>query len=415
MFLDGIAIGHAGDVITNGAVPADSLGAFTGLFADFVRVFQKVMEQILEQLDGPEVGFVNFGIVIEVVVEVIAQFEIELAAGGAVLDDGKGVEADLVGGLELVLAEVFFGGMDDILDLAVDDAANDEIPAAFIGQIAVLMFDPEGGLVPDLAGGGEVLFVDQAGAEAVVEIVAVVGDFVGEIGDLGFEGGGFGVEPFPFTGVIVTGEMFDETFAAFPSEIEAGEGGVFLFEFFDDTQALLVVFEAAVIFHEPVENHFAFVTERGVAEVMGESDGFSEIFVQLEGAGDIAGDGRDFDGVGEASAEMITGAIEEDLSFVFEAAEGAGMDDAIAIALVMGAPFRGFLWIFAAAGVGAELRAGGEGIAFALFEAEAGAGHGQGMSGSGGVGGSKICFMVRNGWKGQRKTLGIYSGSLWGS
>lgn len=142
--------------------------------------------------------------------------------------------------------------------------------------------------------------------------------------------------------MIVAGEMFDEAFAAFPGEIEAGEGGVFLFEFFDDAEALLIVLETAVIFHEPVENHFAFVTERGVAEVMGESDGFGEIFVQLEGAGDIAGDGSDFDGVGEAGAEMIAGAIEEDLGFVFEAAEGAGMDDAIAITLVMGAPFRGF-------------------------------------------------------------------------
>lgn len=76
VFLDGITIGHAGDVITNGAVPADRLGAFAGLFADFVGVFQKVMEQILEQLNCAEVGFVNFGIVIEVVVEVIAEFEI---------------------------------------------------------------------------------------------------------------------------------------------------------------------------------------------------------------------------------------------------------------------------------------------------------------------------------------------------
>lgn len=105
------------------------------------------------------------------------------------MDDGKGVEADIVGGLELVLAEVFFGGTNDVFDLAVDDAADDEIPAAFVGQIAVLIFDTLGGVVPDLARGGEILFVDQAGAEAVIEIVAVVGDFVGEVGYLGFEGG----------------------------------------------------------------------------------------------------------------------------------------------------------------------------------------------------------------------------------
>ena len=67
--------------------------------------------------------------------------------------------------------------------------------------------------------------------------------------------------------------------------------------------------------------------------------------LRLQGAGDAAGDGGDFDGVGQAGAQMIAGAVEEDLGLVFQAAEGAGMDDAVAVALVFGAPQgRGSGW-----------------------------------------------------------------------
>ena len=141
-----------------------------------------------------------------------------------------------------------------------------------------------------------------------------------------------------------------------------------MYEIFDDAEALFVVFETAVIFHEAIEDGFAAMAESGMAEVVGEGDGFGEVFVEIEGAGDVAGDASDFDGVGEAGAEMIAGAIEENLGLIFEAAEGAGMNDAIAVALVMGAPFGRVFLVAAAAGVGAELRVGREVATFAFFK-----------------------------------------------
>ncbi len=41
----------------------------------------------------------------------------------------------------------------------------------------------------------------------------------------------------------------------------------------------------------------------------------------------------DFDGVGEAAAEVVAGAAGEDLGLSGEAAEGAGLDDAVAVTL----------------------------------------------------------------------------------
>ena len=127
--------------------------------------------------------------------------------------------------------------------------------------------------------------------------------------------------------------------------------------------------------HQAVETRLALVAEGGVAKVVGEGDGFGEVLVQAEGAGDVAGDGGDFDGVRQAGAEVVAGAVEEDLGLVFEAAEGARVDDAVAVALVFGAPIGRRFGVPAAAGIGAELGIGSEELTFELFEFLSRAGH----------------------------------------
>ena len=87
-----------------------------------------------------------------------------------------------------------------------------------------------------------------------------------------------------------------------------------------------------------VQDFLAFVAEGGMAEIVGQGDGFGQVFVEVEGAGDAAGDGGDLDGVGQAGAEMIARAVEENLRLVFQAAKGARVDDAVAVALEFGAP-----------------------------------------------------------------------------
>ena len=139
--------------------------------------------------------------------------------------------------------------------------------------------------------------------------------------------------------MVISGVMFGQTFAHFPGQIQAGKFGIFLFQLLDDTEAVVVVFEAAMAASSSAfEHRFAFVAKGRMAEVVRQGDGFGEIVIQPQGAGDVARDGGHFDGVREPRAQMVAGAVEENLRLVFQPAKGARMDDAIAVALIMGAP-----------------------------------------------------------------------------
>ncbi len=270
-----------------------------------------------------------------------------------------------------------FAGFYNILDLDVDDATDDVVAATLVWQRAELLLHGQRGATPDGHVAAEFLLGEQAGGEPIVEVVAVVSDFVREVGDLRFEGGRLRAEAFAAGGVVKAGGVLGETFAHFPREIQAGKAGIFLFEKFDDPEALPVVLEAPVGLHELVQCLLALVPERGMAEVVGEGDGLGEVLVQLEGASDIAGDRGDFHRVGEARAQVIPGAIEKHLRFVFKAPKRPRVDDAVAVALVVGPQFRRRFLVDPAAALGAELGVGGEDKALARFEFRAGAGHGQ--------------------------------------
>ncbi len=85
------------------------------------------------------------------------------------------------------------------------------------------------------------------------------------------------------------------------------------------------------------EHALAGVAERGVAEIVGERDGLRQVLVQPQRAGDRAGDLADLERMGQPGAEVLAFVLEEDLRLVLQAPEGRGMDDAVAVALELGA------------------------------------------------------------------------------
>ena len=185
------------------------------------------------------------------------------------------------------------------------------------------------------------------GFVAVVEVGGVVGDFVGQVDQLGFERRALVEQIFGEFGMffrVVVVRVLDDAFAHFEGQVQAAEGGVALFEIFDDAEGVqVVVEEEAVLAHGGVERFFAGVAEGRMADVVDQGQGFGEIDVEAERSGDGARDLRDFEGVGEAVAEVVGVAAGEDLRLGFEAAEGAGVDDAVAIALkVVAVGMRGF-------------------------------------------------------------------------
>ena len=174
---------------------------------------------------------------------------------------------------------------------------------------------------------------------AVVEVGGVVGDLVDEIDELRFDRRTLVEQIFRERGKlrrVVIARMFDDAFADFKRQIEAGKIQIALLELLDDPQRLQIVIEAVSMRAQQfIELSFSRVAERRVPDVVHQGQGLGEIGVEFERSGDGARNLRDFQRVREAVAEMVGIARGEDLRFCFEAAERPRMDHAIAVARVV--------------------------------------------------------------------------------
>ena len=198
---------------------------------------------------------------------------------------------------------------------------------------------------------------EQTGAQAVVDVMSIVGDIVSDCSRLRLEarmetelqalpriiaedGGRDAACPVSLSRRARRVErrpvMLDEPRQRRLRQVEAVELGVMPLELGDDAQSVAVVVEAAVLSHAGVERILAGVPERRMAEIVAKRDRFREIVVEPQGASERARDLRHLDRVGKAGAEMVALVIDEHLSLMGETAEGGGMDDAVAVALEVG-------------------------------------------------------------------------------
>ena len=128
--------------------------------------------------------------------------------------------------------------------------------------------------------------------------------------------------------------MLDDAFTHLESQVESAKSRVAKFEVFDDTKRVQVVIEGkSVQAHGGIERLFSGVAKGWMTDVVDQGESFDQVSVESELGGDGARDLRDFDGVGQTIAKVVGVAAREDLRFRFETAEGAGMDDAVAVAL----------------------------------------------------------------------------------
>ena len=93
----------------------------------------------------------------------------------------------------------------------------------------------------------------------------------------------------------------------------------------------------------------AGVAARAVPAVVAEGDGLGQRDVEPEGAGHRRGHLGDLEGVREAGPLVVVGE-HEDLGLAGQAAEGGGVEDAVAVALEARAPLVGLLGTVAVAG-----------------------------------------------------------------
>ena len=330
-------VGHAGDVVRYGAGETFGLDLFEVGRGQLFGTFDPVVEEGGDYLFSLAVLVVEDGAGVEGVVEVALFLEALglglrgeggeadgvvaciLEAGGA---DGAGV---LEGGADEVVGE---GVLHELQGLVEEVLLVDSGVLAGYGAVAA---SEDGYVVADMGD------LEQAGLYAVVEVGGEVGDFIGEVDELSFEGwtlsqkvgGEFGVP----IGAVVAG-VLDDAFADAEGEVEAAVGGVALLEVLDDAEGVeIVVEEAAVALEALVESALTGVAERRVADVVDQGEGLGEVLVEAEAGGNGAGDLGDLDGVGEAGAEVVGGAAGEDLGLAGETAEGSGLDNALAVTL----------------------------------------------------------------------------------
>ena len=98
-----------------------------------------------------------------------------------------------------------------------------------------------------------------------------------------------------------------------------------------DAQGLDVVVETAVNLHLFRQDVLAGVTERRMAQIVGERDGFREIAVESQGVGDGARDLGHFQAVGQARAIVVAAMGHKDLGLALQAPERLGVDDPVPV------------------------------------------------------------------------------------
>ena len=128
---------------------------------------------------------------------------------------------------------------------------------------------------------------------------------------------------------VVLGEALERLVG----QVQPVERGVAALQLGDDAQRLGVVVETAAAGHQRIEHFLAGMAEGGVAEIVRQRHRLGEILVELERAGDGAGELPDLDRVREPGAEMVALVGHEDLGLVRQPAKRGGMDDAVAVAL----------------------------------------------------------------------------------
>src|SRR5690606_2956544 len=143
--------------------------------------------------------------------------------------------------------------------------------------------------------------------------------------------------------------MLQYALAAFKTQVQAIEFGIALLEFVNDPEALQIMLEPTrggrKLAHAGIELVLASVSERCMAQIMRQRDGFDKVFVQAQVARQRTGNLCHLYAVRQPCAEQITFVIDENLGLVLKQPEGIAVDDAIASVLECDAPDRRHLEI----------------------------------------------------------------------
>src|ERR1700722_13893128 len=112
---------------------------------------------------------------------------------------------------------------------------------------------------------------------------------------------------------IVMRAMLENSFAGFETQVQPVEFRIVLLELIDHAQRLQVVFEAAEIEHALVQGVLSGVPERRMTEIVRETYGLGQHFVEVERARYGARDLRHLERMRQARSIQVAFVIDEDL------------------------------------------------------------------------------------------------------
>ena len=187
---------------------------------------------------------------------------------------------------------------DDVLDHGADKRRHRLGDDDAFGRVRMIGEDG-GERVADERQAARVVETEEAGSQTVVDVVVVVGDVVGDGGDLRLKARPGVERKIVSRGVFADRHrqrlfpradqravVLDDAFQRLPGQVEAVIGRLAALQLRQQAQGLRVVVEAVIVPHAVDEHVLAGVAEGRVAEIVRERDGLGEILVELEGAGD---------------------------------------------------------------------------------------------------------------------------------
>ena len=134
--------------------------------------------------------------------------------------------------------------------------------------------------------------------------------------------------------------MFEDPLPGLEREVESVVKRVTLFQLVHYPQALQVVLKAPEVSHAAIQGVLTRMPKWGVPQIMGQRDSFYQVFVDLQRTRNRPPELRDLQRMGQPGPKKISLVVQEDLCLVDKPTKCCGMDDAVAVALVVSSGWR---------------------------------------------------------------------------
>ena len=171
------------------------------------------------------------------------------------LDERSAAGADILNGRRRGLIDQRPAGLYQIADQIVDHPPDYLMPQAARAEPRPLPFDPVVMQAEQIAvrEAGE---CQQARPQAVISVMVIIGDLVGDIGYLRLQTRSLTVDKAPAYLAqgrrVLLRAVFQDAFAGLEGQVQTGKGGIALFQPIDDPERLQVMLKAALPAHAGV-------------------------------------------------------------------------------------------------------------------------------------------------------------------